>query len=45
MTPDPGDRPAAAPAAGHALDILGLLARRGEPIPAATIGRELGLPR
>ncbi len=45
MTPDPGDRPAAAPAAGHALDILGLLARHGEPVPAAAIGRELGLPR
>ncbi len=34
-----------APAAAHALDILGLIARRGEPVPAATITRELGLPR
>ncbi len=37
--------PANAPAAGHALDILGLIARRGEPIPAAAIARELALPR
>ena len=34
-----------APAAGHALDVLELLARRGEPLPAATVARELGLPR
>lgn len=34
-----------APAAGHALDVLGLLARRGEPVPAAAIARDLGLPR
>lgn len=34
-----------APAAGQALDILSLLARRGEPIPAAAVARELGLPR
>ena len=32
-------------AAGHGLDVLTLLARRGEPLPAATIARELGLPR
>lgn len=32
-------------AAGHGLDILTLLARRGEPLPAATIARELELPR
>ena len=37
--------PANAPAAAHALDILGVLARRGEPVPAATIARSLGLPR
>jgi DNA-binding IclR family transcriptional regulator len=34
-----------APAAGHALDLLGLLARRGEPVPAAALARDLGLPR
>ncbi|GGL38034.1 IclR family transcriptional regulator [Phycicoccus endophyticus] len=34
-----------APAAGHALDVLGLIARRGEPVPAAAIARDLGLPR
>ncbi|MDO5501916.1 MAG: IclR family transcriptional regulator [Actinomycetia bacterium] len=34
-----------ASAAGHGLDILTLLARRGEPMPAATIARELELPR
>ncbi|HYN29246.1 MAG TPA: CapA family protein [Dermatophilaceae bacterium] len=34
-----------APAAGHALDVLELLARRGEPVPAAAIARDLGLPR
>ena len=34
-----------ASAAGHALDALTLLARRGEPLPAATIARELDLPR
>ncbi len=34
-----------APAAGHALDILTLLASHGEPMPAAAIARELGLPR
>ena len=34
-----------ASAAGHGLDLLTLLARRGEPLPAATIARELGLPR
>ncbi len=49
MRREPGERPApapgAAPAAGHALDILGLLARHGEPVPAAAIARELGLPR
>ena len=45
MTPAPGHRPEPAPAAGHALDILGLLARHGEPVPAATIARQLGLPR
>ena len=41
----PQDRDRVAPAAGHALDVLELLARRGEPLPAATIARELGLPR
>lgn len=34
-----------APSASHALDVLELLARRGEPLPAATVARELGLPR
>ncbi len=34
-----------APAAAHALDILTLLASHGEPMPAAAISRELGLPR
>ena len=37
--------PANAPAAAHALDILGVLSRRGEPVPAATIARALNLPR
>ena len=34
-----------APAAGHALDVLELIARRGEPVPAAALARDLGLPR
>lgn len=34
-----------ASAAAHGLDVLTLLARHGEPLPAATIARELGLPR
>lgn len=34
-----------APAAGHALAILTLLARHATPVPAATIVRELGLAR
>ncbi len=34
-----------APAAGHALDVLDLIARRGEPVPAAALARDLGLPR
>lgn len=34
-----------APAAGHALRILSHLATRVEPVPAAHIARELGLPR
>lgn len=34
-----------APAAAHALAVLQLLARHAEPVPAATIARELGLPR
>lgn len=33
------------PAAAHTLHVLQLLARHAEPIPAATIARELGLPR
>jgi len=45
MTPASSHGHAAAPAAGHALDILGLLARHGEPVPAAAIARQLGLPR
>lgn len=34
-----------APAAAHALDVLEHLSRRAEPVPAASIARELGLPR
>jgi DNA-binding IclR family transcriptional regulator len=34
-----------APAARHALDVLRLLARHPEPLPAGSIARELGLPR
>lgn len=34
-----------APAAAAALDILEFLAGRGEPVPATTIARSLGLPR
>ena len=34
-----------ASSAGHGLDALTLLARHGAPLPAATIARELGLPR
>ncbi len=34
-----------APAAGQVLDVLGLIARHGEPVPAAAIARDLGLPR
>jgi DNA-binding IclR family transcriptional regulator len=34
-----------APAAGHALRILSHLAGRVEPVPAAAIARDLGLPR
>jgi DNA-binding IclR family transcriptional regulator len=34
-----------APAAAHALEILRYLARHAEPMPAAAIARDLGLPR
>ncbi|CCH76622.1 Transcriptional regulator, IclR family protein [Nostocoides japonicum T1-X7] len=34
-----------APAAGHALDVLTLLARHSTPLPAGAIARSLGLPR
>lgn len=34
-----------APAVGHALSVLKLLARRAGPLPAASIARELGLAR
>lgn len=34
-----------APAAAHAIAVLQLLARRAEPLPAATIARALDLPR
>lgn len=34
-----------APAAGHALDLLTVLARHATPQPAAALARELGLPR
>jgi len=37
--------PTESPAVGHALDILGLLARHTEPLPAARIASALGLPR
>ena len=52
--PDPGAGPGAgprvassanAPAARHALDVLTLLARHTEPLPAGAIARDLGLPR
>lgn len=33
------------PGAANALDVLELLARHGEPLPAAAVARELGLPR
>lgn len=36
---------APAPAASAALDIFELLASRGEPVPATSIARSLGLPR
>lgn len=34
-----------APAAASALEVLALLSRHTEPLPAATIGAQLGLPR
>lgn len=34
-----------APAAGQALDVLSLLSRHSGPLPAATIARQLSLPR
>ena len=34
-----------APAAGQALDVLEHLSRHAEPVPAASIARDLGLPR
>ncbi|MEO7234988.1 MAG: IclR family transcriptional regulator [Lapillicoccus sp.] len=34
-----------APAAAAALDVLGLLSRHTEPLPAAEVARRLGLPR
>ncbi len=34
-----------APAAAHALDVLEHLSRHAEPVPAAAIARDLGLPR
>lgn len=34
-----------APAAGHALDVLSLLARHSTPMPAGAIARSLGMPR
>lgn len=36
---------AESPSVGHALDLLRLLARHTEPLPAAAIARELALPR
>ena len=35
----------AAPAAHHALSVLGVLSRHSEPMPATTLARALGLPR
>src|SRR4051812_50186563 len=37
--------PKSAPAATQALDVLELLARHVSPLPAATVARDLGLPR
>lgn len=34
-----------APAAAHALDVLEHLSRHAEPVPAAAVARDLGLPR
>ena len=34
-----------APAAANALDVLEHLSRHAEPLPAASIARDLGLPR
>ncbi len=42
MSPPPGTK---APAAASALDVLTLLSRHLGPVPAATIARELGVPR
>ncbi len=36
---------AQSPAIGHALGVLRLLARRAAPLPAATLARDLGIPR
>lgn len=38
-------RPSPAPAAGQALDVLGLMAGQVEPMPAGRIAAELGLAR
>ncbi|KGN37900.1 IclR family transcriptional regulator [Knoellia subterranea] len=43
--PGRGTAPSNARAAAHALDVLELLAGRGEPLPAAAVARELGIPR
>ena len=45
MTEATPTAPTESPAVGHALDILGLLARHTEPLPAARIASALGLPR
>src|SRR4029453_16494276 len=46
-TPSPVCEPpmSNAPAAGQALDVLGLVSRHTEPMPAAAIAQRLGLPR
>lgn len=45
MTEATPTAPTESPAVGQALDILGLLARHTEPLPAARIASALGLPR
>lgn len=44
-SPDPGRTASKVPAARQALGVLKVLARQLGPVPAATLTRELGLPR